>query len=593
MQSRWRRKIRKQGRQAAALGEQAEGLMEQQFFRRLDHLVAVRRFIVSWILFFVLVCGVLVGQIRALDRHFQQLAPIPGGVYTEGIVGDFTNANPLYAGNDVDESVSKLLFAGLFSYDDSNQLVGDIAEGYTVDQSGKIYTVKLKSNVFWHDGAALTSTDVVFTYKMIQNPDAQSPLHQGWKDITVAAVDPGTVTFTLPNVLSSFPYHMTNGLIPEHILRTTQPVELRSSNFNTLQPIGSGPFKWQKLEVSGDTPETREEQIALQPYEKYHGGKPKLASFIVHAVHDKKRLEESFKSHEITAAHFDTMPRSDVLNDKVVANNFLLSAANMVFFRQGSPVFADAAVRKALVQGANTADIISSLDYATRPVRSPLLQKQLAYDPTLTQPAYDPAAAAAGLDAAGWKAGADGIRSKGAQRLQFTLWSSDTPEIRMVTNKLREDWKKLGVNVSLRQEVSDELQRAVANHEYDALLYGISIGVDPDVFVYWHSSQNDPRSNRLNFAEYKSKAADDGLEAGRTRVDNGLRAIKYRQFLQAWQRDVPALGLYQPRYMYLTHGNVYGLKEHPLNQDTDRFNAVHTWQIRQAAITNSPKSDLR
>ncbi len=83
-----------------------------------------------------------------------------------------------------------------------------------------------------------------------------------------------------------------------------------------------------------------------------------------------------------------------------------------------------------------------------------------------------------------------------------------------------------------------------SSRSYDALLYGISIGVDPDVFVYWHTSQNDPRSNRLNFSEYSSKAADEGLESGRTRTDAGLRTIKYRPFLQAWQRDLPALGLY-------------------------------------------------
>ncbi len=588
-----RRKLRKQQRQVESLGERAESLLERQFFKRLDRLVAVRRFVIGWLLFFILVCGCLVGQIRALDKHYRQLQPVSGGLYTEGIVGDFTNANPLYATGDVDTSVSRLLFAGLLTYDENNKLVGDLAESFAVDVTGKIYTVKLRPGLTWHDGAPLTSQDVVFTYQMIQNPDAQSSLHQGWKDIAVLAVDPMTVTFTLPNVLSSFPYYMTNGLIPQHVLKDVPPADLRASDFNTLRPVGAGPFAWQELEVSGETPESREELIALRPFDAYHAGKPKLASFVIHAFQNDGRLQESFARREVTAAMFEEVPAAVAGEDSVRLNNFMVSAANMVFFRQGMPLFSEPAVRKALVAGADTQSIIKDLDYPTRPVRSPLLLGQVAYDPSLTQPAYDPKAAAATLEAAGWKADASGQRSKAGKPLQFTLLAPDTPEIKQVTGKLQDDWKKLGASANIKLVGGDELQRAVTSHEYDALLYGISIGVDPDVFVYWHSSQNDPRSNRLNFAEYKAKAADEGLEAGRTRVDNGLRAVKYRPFLQAWQRDTPALGLYQPRILYVTHGTVYGLKEHTINQDTDRFNQVHTWQIRQAPVTNSPKSDLR
>jgi len=106
--------------------------------------------------------------------------------------------------------------------------------------------------------------------------------------------------------------------------------------------------------------------------------------------------------------------------------------------------------------------------------------------------------------------------------------------------------------------------------------------------VYWHSSQNDARSNRLNFSEFNNKVADTALEAGRTRIDTELRAVKYKPFLQAWHQNNPALGLYQPRYLYMTQGTVYGMKTHTLNSETDRFTNVHNWQIRQAATTNSP-----
>ena len=65
-----------------------------------------------------------------------------------------------------------------------------------------------------------------------------------------------------------------------------------------------------------------------------------------------------------------------------------------------------------------------------------------------------------------------------------------------------------------------------------------------DVYVYWGSNQQ-----AVNFSEYKSAAADESLEAGRTRSNSALRVIKYEPFLQAWQQDAPALGLYQPRFI--------------------------------------------
>jgi peptide/nickel transport system substrate-binding protein len=124
--------------------------------------------------------------------------------------------------------------------------------------------------------------------------------------------------------------------------------------------------------------------------------------------------------------------------------------------------------------------------------------------------------------------------------------------------------------------------------DYDALLFGTSIGADPDVYVYWHSSQIDPNSPvRLNFSQYSSAGADAGLEAGRTRLDPALRAAKYQPFLQAWQTDAPALGLYQPRFLYLTRGPVYGLEEATINSDIGRFRNVHNWQVREKWETPS------
>jgi peptide/nickel transport system substrate-binding protein len=140
--------------------------------------------------------------------------------------------------------------------------------------------------------------------------------------------------------------------------------------------------------------------------------------------------------------------------------------------------------------------------------------------------------------------------------------------------------------VQLVSQDDATFQSTLAYHNYDAVLTAVSIGVDPDVFVYWDSMQADVRSPvRLNFSEYSNSTADASLEQGRTRLDPALRIIKYEAFLQQWQKDAPALGLYQPRYLYVSRGPVYGLQEHTINSPTDRFDNIQNWEILEARVS--------
>ena len=588
---RFRRQLRQGQKQVEDLSVQAEAGLEQHLFKRLGKLGQVWRFITAWLLLVVILAGSVVIQIEHLSNYYQTTQPVPGGTYTEGILGTFTNANPLYATSAVDSTVSHLIFAGLFKYNDHNQLVGDLATTWTVDSKGTTYTVHLRPNLTWQDGQALTADDVVFTYQAIQNPDAQSPFNSSWAGITVSKVDATTINFTLPNPLSSFPYSLTNGIVPEHLLGNLPVTDLRSADFNTVDPVGAGPFAWGLLQVGDSNPTTAQIQVALKPFSKYYGGKPKLDSFVVHAFADQSQMLSAFRSQSLTAMEgLDSVPNDIAKDSNVQQYSLLRTAAEMVFFNTASGVLADAQVRHALVEGASVPAILQQLVYTTKAVNEPLLTGQLGYDPAYAQSSYNPTQAMATLQQDGWVRGAKGILTKAGQPLTFTLSAPNTAEATTVTRLLQAQWRSLGIDVKVSlqdaQDFQGTLSSAGPSPQYDALLYGISIGVDPDVFVYWDSSQTDPRSDRLNFSSYKDTTADSALEAGRTRLDPALRAIKYKPFLQAWQQDAPALGLYQPRLLYVTHEPVYGLNSHFINADTDRFDNVQNWMIRTTKVTD-------
>lgn len=584
---RWRRRLKKRRQQIEDIGVNADQGLETHFFKRLSRLVSVWRFTVSWVLLLVLAAGGTLLQTRALSQHYQALQPAPGGGFTEGIIGTFTTANPLYATSAADSSVARLIFSGLMKYDSSNKLVHDLAESIALDATGRIYTVKLKQGVSWHDNEPLTTKDIVFTYQVIKNPDARSPYFNTWKDIKVSEKDNQTIVFELPNALSTFPESLTNGIVPEHLLKDIEPTQLRTARFNTVAPVGSGPFVWDKLEVAGATQESRQEIIGLRPNENFYRTPPKLGRFIVRTFRDESRMVSAYEDGSLTGiVGLASVP--DTVRDvsDFYEYNIPMAGAVMVFFKTSVEPLNDEKVRQALVQSVDTDVALSKLGYPVRRVNSPLLNSHVGYNEKLTQLPLNMAAASKILDTAGWKKDTNGMRKKGNKELKFTLYAQNTSDYSAITNYLQSAWKELGVKVEVLLQADADMQGVVSRHDYDALLHGISMGTDPDVFAYWHSSQASPNASaRLNFSEYKSKAADDALEAGRTRVDPQVRAAKYEPFLREWRQDAPALALYQPNFIYVSRGKIHNFELSSLNGITDRYANVENWMIRQERVT--------
>jgi len=584
---RFRRTFRKRKKDAILAAEEAEQQLERHFFRRLVRLTNVRRFVTGWILLVVLLTVSVGLQARSLGSYYQKIAPIEGGTLREGAIGAFTNANPLYAVSVVDGSVSRLLFSGLFTHDINNNLIPDLADKWESDDKGQVYTVSLRKSVSWHDGKPFTAKDVEFTYQTIQNPDAKSPLLASWQGVTIKAIDDYTVQFTLPSPLAAFPYSLTNGIIPVHILGTTPASQLRSVSFNAVNPVGTGPFIWKSVEVSGLNREDRSEQVALKRNESYHLGQPKIEQYVLRTFKDESAMVRAYQNKELTSmVGLDKTP-ADIQQDTTSTSyNIPTDSAVMTFFNTSTPILADAKVRQALVAGTNRADLIKQLGFTALTTTGPLLKGQVGYDPTIVQQPYSLEVASKLLDEAGWKVTSDGTRKKADAPLTLHFVSQNVAEYAAIAQDLQKQWKALGIDLDVKIRPEEDMQGDVlTRHDYDILLYGISIGRDPDVFAYWHSSQADVRAtSRLNFSEYKNKVADKALEAGRTRVDASLRAVKYKPFLVAWRDDAPAISLYQPRFLYISRTELTGFNTSRIGAAVDRLNNIQNWTVLQDKV---------
>lgn len=585
---RWRRGFKKRRLGAMELGQQADQRIEMLLVRRFDRLLSVRRFIFLWITLFVVLFFGTFFQIRGLSSYYQSLRSVPGGIYSEGLASTFTNANPLYASSAADQSVSRLVFSGLLKYDNGNNLVGDLAQDFALGPAQTHYIVHLKKHLTWHDSQPLTASDVVFTFNTIKNIQAQSSLYNTWKDIAVAAPDSTTVTFDLPAPLASFPHSLTEGIIPVHLLKNIPAAGMRSAPFNAA-PVGSGPFAWKFVEVLGSPTTDRQQRISMAAFNGYAGGRSKLDGFNLITFSDEKLLVSAFKKKQINAmSGLESIPGELAKDKSVQLYATPLTSAVMAFFKTSRGVLKDINVRRALVEGVERQALANITGRPTQLVDGPLLRGQLGYNPQLTQVGYNYDQANQLLDQAGWLRGDNNLRTKNGQFLELSLRSQDSEEYSLTTQYLQQQWEKLGIKANVTYYSGEDLQsQVIGGHDYDILVYGISIGADPDVFAYWDSSQASISSQgHSNLSEYKSPVADEALQSGRSRTDNAVRIVKYKAFLTAWTAEAPALGLYQPNYIYITRGPVFGYDRHADNSASDRFYNVENWMIRQKHQTN-------
>jgi len=270
-----RRVFRRRRKQVDEFADNATRTIDKHVFKQINSIGEVLRFIVAWTLLIGLLIGGLVYQTRGLASQYLSVQPTSGGVFSEGVVGTYSTPNPLFADTSVDLSVVKLLFNSLLTYDHNGQIVNDLAESVEVDDSGKIYTVVLRDNVYWHDGEKLDSGDVVYTYKTIQNPASRSTYNLSWQGIGIDAPNERTVRFTLPTPLNSFRLSLTNGIVPQHILSRIPVGELRGDEFN-LVPVGTGPFRLKAVDRVDDfETNSKRQRLEFVRNDDYFKGSPK------------------------------------------------------------------------------------------------------------------------------------------------------------------------------------------------------------------------------------------------------------------------------------------------------------------------------
>lgn len=557
-------------------------------FRRLDNIREVRRHIGFWILAMGLILAATGLQLFWYQQSYRTVAYANGGTYAEAVLGPVETLNPIFASTSAEESASRLLFSRLLTYDTTGNLNYDLAEKMAISQDQRKYTVTIRPDARWQDGVYVRAQDVVFTVNLLQNPATRSTI-TGWDDIQVEAVNDRTVVFTLPAVYAAFP-HALNFLpiLPEHVLRDVEPGALRESSFSQ-SPVGSGPFSVRFIQ---EIDEIKGRKILhMSSNTSYYRGAPKLERFQLHIYPTSDEIIRAVKTAEVTAATDLTVEDTRQLElDRYGVDRRAINSGAYALFNISDGVLSDKKVRQALQVGTDVAAVRDAVGEGTPSLSLPFINGQLTGN-VPQPPEYDKKRAERLLNSAGWKLDNDGVRKKRGAPLRLDVVTAKNSDLERALTVLTDQWRGLGITVTTsivdpRDRSQNVVQNVLQQRNYDVLLYQLVIGGDPDVYVYWHSSQAEVGRN---FSNYQDSVSDEALLSARGRVEPALRNAKYLTFARQWLAEAPAIGLYQVTTQYVYSKSVHALPHvETMVSPTDRYADVLYWRVGERFVHRTP-----
>ncbi|MFC1483125.1 peptide-binding protein [Candidatus Margulisiibacteriota bacterium] len=463
--------------------------------------------------------------------------------------------NPILYTDVTSGTVADFVFSGLVRYNQQLEIVGDLARRWTVSRDGLTYTFYLRNDVYWHDGRKFTARDVVFTFNKILDPKTNTVRRSNFiinrKKIRYYAKDTYTVVFVLPSKFAPFLSRVGIGILPKHLL---QKEDINTTGFNHL-PIGTGPFKFGEWKTGTS--------IRLLANEQYFRGKPKLKSILLKILPDSNAQFMALKKGEIDLSSIP--PRQLALfkkhKDLTIVKYDGLSY-NYIGLNNRVKLFQNKQIRKALDLALPKDKLVKAVSHGlNRSAYFPMSPISKAYNRFYKPKKYNPQLAQKILIQKGWKKGDDGILIKGKQRFSFTLLlpkgARDSLRIALVCQQY---WKKIGIEVDIKVLEWNLLLQKInfEKKDFDAVLIGWSLGIDPDGYNLWHSSTY-PKG--FNFIGYRNREVDRLLVRARSEMNEKKRYVLYRKLYSMIARDYPYIFLWYPKSIVCIRNEVRGLAE--------------------------------
>jgi peptide/nickel transport system substrate-binding protein len=410
-----------------------------------------------------------------------------------------------------------------------------------------------------------------------------------WLDVDVKTLSDTTLQFSLPEPFAPFLDYLSFGILPSHLLFGLSFDELINSGFN-LQPVGSGPFKFDGLIIEDD----QIRGVVLNANEEYYGGKPFINQMVLRYFPNSQDALLAFRDGQVQGiSTVDSTTLPEVLNESQLS---IFSARKpqltMILFNlknEQVSFFQDPIIRKALLIGLNRQKIIDRVLGGQAIIADgPILPGTWAYYDGLESVSFHSENAIEMIKENGYViSGEDNqVRSKDGVELRFELLYPDTDEHRKIAESIQADWENLGTAVEIRAVPYEDL---IKNHleprDYQAVLVDLNLAnsPDPDPYPFWDQVQ---ATGGQNYSQWDSTVASDYLEQARVTPNLIDRSSLYRNFQVVFSEELPALPLYYPVYTFAVSNQINGIQIGPLFNTSDRYMTINQWFLVGPQLQN-------
>jgi peptide/nickel transport system substrate-binding protein len=433
----------------------------------------------------------------------------------------------------------------------------------------------------WHDGKAVTSEDVKYTFQLVKDTTLASPLASNLDNVDSVSV-PDSLTavvwFHRRTPDAFFKAASPVVILPSHLLRNTAPATLHEAAF-ARAPVGSGRFRFSAWD--------RTSRIVLVADSANYRGTPNADRAIWIIAPDYNAASVRFLSG--TADFLDVVKPELISQVKAKGADIIVSPGSLDYgyaafnLRNAKntgphPIFGDRETRRALVMAVDRSAMVRNVfDTLGLVAHGPATRIMPTSDTTIGIP-YDSEGAARVLDSLGWKRGGDGLRARGKTPLAFALMVSNSSPIRMkLAVLLQEQWRKAGANVRVEPLELNTFGGRMEERKFDALLNAWHIDPTPSsVREEWASSEIKPGG--YNATSYRNPAFDAVVDSAVGEMNPTKSVELYRRSYRILTDDAPAMWIYELR-------NVHGASKrvHPVGIRPDAWWAdLADWSVNSS-----------
>ena len=501
-------------------------------------------------------------QTTPITAEVKSYPPAHGGRLIDASIGDATNLIPMIASDASSHEVAGQLYLSLLKYDKNLNLVGQLAESWQISEDKLSIIFKLKPNLVWSDGKPLTSNDLVFTLKLIQDNKTQSPYKSDYmKVVSAKATDQYTFEVRYKEIFSpALATWASLAILPKHIF---DGVNIMDTDLSRHPKASIGPYFLEDWQT--------QQSITMAANPNYFDGHVWIDKRITRIIPDPATQFLELSAGKIDMANltptqytrlFDNNQR---LKHEYKRYKYLGFSYTYLGFNLTRQPFDDIRVRQALAFAIDRQELVDGVLLGLGEVlATPYKPGTRWVNQSIKPRPFSLQKAQALLAEAGWtKKEGQKFVSKNNKPLSFTILTNNGNKKRADTATIiQQRLKQIGIQVNIRLvEWSAFIENFINKRDSDAVILGWSLSPDPDQFNIWHSSQTGER--QFNFLSYANPKVDQALEQARLTFDLDKQKQWYDTMQQEIHQDVPVVFLYAGYSLPAIHKRIKGIEVAP------------------------------